>query len=290
MRRDFDDLPLEHGDETLPAISSPPPPPDREARTSPALWIAIAAAMLLVAVFAAWKWLRPGDSSIPPPAVGAAATTAPEPRPTPAPRDDLAIGPLPPLDGSDAFVRDLLARLSERPELAAWLAPDHLVRRFVATVDNIADGVSPAPHLAHLRPQEGFTARNAEGRWVADTKGHRRYEALTSTFVDLDSEQTANLYRALRSLCDEAYRELGYPGRTFDQTLAAAIDRLLAVALPDRPPELVAQATVFVYADPTLEQLPAAEKQLLRLGPANARRVQAKLRELAQALGLPNPN
>lgn len=286
MRRDFDDLPLERGDETLPTLS-PPPPPEPDGGASPALWIAIGAVVLLVAAFAAWKWLRPGDSSPPVPAVGAAPTATAAPRATPPPSDDLGLGPLPPLDGSDALVRDLLARLSERPELAAWLAPDHLIRRFVATVDNIAEGVSPAPHLAHLRPRDGFTARKVEGRWLADPKSHRRYEALTSIFVGLDTERAAKLYRALRPLCDDAYRELGYPGRTFDQTLAAAIDRLLAVELPARPPELVSHATVFVYADPALEQLPAAEKHLLRLGPENARRVQAKLRDLAAALGLP---
>jgi len=36
-----------------------------------------------------------------------------------------------------------------------------------------------------------------------------------------------------------------------------------------------------------LEALGAAEKQLLRMGPRNARRVQEKARELEAALGLP---
>ena len=41
------------------------------------------------------------------------------------------------------------------------------------------------------------------------------------------------------------------------------------------------------YADPKLEAMPAAQKQLLRMGPENARAVQAKLREIALALGIP---
>ena len=50
--------------------------------------------------------------------------------------------------------------------------------------------------------------------------------------------------------------------------------------------ELVPAVRSYHFADPALEALSPAQKQLLRLGPGNARRVQAKLRELAPALGL----
>ena len=286
MRRDFDDLPLDQGDETLPAVPAQPPPPDSRGGASPALWIAIAAVVVVVAgFFVASRWFRP-SAALPPPPVGAAVQATPEPTATPPPRDE-SIGPLPPLDESDAFVRDLVSRLSDRPDLVAFLVPEQLVRRFVATVANLAEGVSPGPHLVHLRPAEGFTARKVEGRWLIDPRSYQRYDLATSVFLSLDTEKMARLYAALRPLFDAAYLELGYPGRTFDQTLAEAIDRLLAVQPPLSPPELVSQATVFVYADPELEELPAAEKHLLRLGPDNARRVQGKLRDLARAIGLP---
>jgi hypothetical protein len=42
------------------------------------------------------------------------------------------------------------------------------------------------------------------------------------------------------------------------------------------------------YEDPGLEDLSPAQKQLLRMGPANVRRVQRQLRALAQALGIPS--
>ncbi len=40
------------------------------------------------------------------------------------------------------------------------------------------------------------------------------------------------------------------------------------------------------YVDPKLEALSPAQKQLLRMGPENAQKIQAKLRELAGVLGL----
>ena len=51
-------------------------------------------------------------------------------------------------------------------------------------------------------------------------------------------------------------------------------------------PELLAGIRSYHFADPALEELSPAQKTLLRMGPGNARLVQAKLRELAPALGL----
>src|SRR5436190_16934021 len=66
--------------------------------------------------------------------------------------------PLPPLDLTDPLVRELLGALSSRPELAKWLASAGLVRAFVASVENIADGRTPASHLRPLAPSRPFVA------------------------------------------------------------------------------------------------------------------------------------
>jgi len=281
--RDFDEPPLRGLDDTNPLLSLRPEP-------SRGPWIAGAVVLiLLLAAGGLWLWRgRPAaEPVIGAPPAPAAEGGAGRASATPAPPGEPPLGDLPPLDGSDPFVRELAAALTSSPRLAEWLLPEHLVRRFVASVDNVAEGVSPAPHLGHLRPDEPFRVHQVGGRRVADPASHRRYEMPTELFVSLDGERVARLYRHLHPLFEEAYRELGYPGRTFDQTLGAAIDRLLSVELPAEPAELVPSATVWAYADPELEARPAAEKLLLRLGPENARRVQAKLVELRAALGLP---
>jgi hypothetical protein len=43
---------------------------------------------------------------------------------------------------------------------------------------------------------------------------------------------------------------------------------------------------VYAFSDPKLEALGPVEKHLLRMGPRNARLVQAKAREIEGALGL----
>ncbi len=193
--------------------------------------------------------------------------------------------PLPPLDASDAIVRQLVAGLSSRPELIAWLAGQDLVRAFVAAVDNIARGTSPKPFLASLRPTEPFRATDRGGRLVADPHSFARYDRAADAFASLDPAGVAAAYARLAPLCETAYRELGVEG-TFQGALERAIGRLLAA--PDAPEEapLLWNFVTYEYADPALESLPEAEKQFLRMGPRNMRLVKAKLRELAQVMDL----
>ena len=194
---------------------------------------------------------------------------------------------LPTLDSSDAIVRELAARLSANPRLAAWFASDELLRRFVAAVTNLAEGASPAPHVRFLTPEAAFVVRDSSGRRTIDPASFRRYDLATEAFVSLNVAGTAKLYRELQPLLDQAYQELGYPGRGFDEAMTLAIDRLTSVPILDEAPEVVAKgASVWAFADPDLESRSAAEKHLLRLGSENARRAQAKLRELGDALEL----
>ena len=57
---------------------------------------------------------------------------------------------------SDAVVRELVSELSANPTLAAWLANEDLIRRFVAAVDNVANGISPTTQLDFMRPEGSF--------------------------------------------------------------------------------------------------------------------------------------
>jgi hypothetical protein len=108
-----------------------------------------------------------------------------------------------------------------------------------------------------------------------------------ATVVSLDTEGTAEQYRRLRPLFQEAYRDLGFR-TSFDAALAGAVEMLLAVPVPQGPVELErAGVGAYEYRDPELEGLSPAQKHLLRMGPRNIERVQAKLRHLVEALDLP---
>ena len=171
--------------------------------------------------------------------------------------------PLPALGQSDAFVRRVLGALSAHPEIARWLAPDDLIRRFAAAVDNVAEGVSPRAHLGHISPSTGFRAISQGERLVVDPDTYHRFDDSVSAFVSLDTEELAALYRNLKPLVQEAYRDLGYPRRDFDEVLGMALRRLIQTPVPSGELEVVPKVRSYSYADPALEDLTASQKDLL---------------------------
>jgi hypothetical protein len=182
-------------------------------------------------------------------------------------------------------VRELVSEISSHPKLAAWLVNEDLVRRFVASVDNIASGVSPRAHLDFLRPKEGFEVdQRRNGVLVIETDSYGRYDLVAQVFTSLDTEGTVALYRELKPLVDEAYAEIGPADAKFDDRLDRAFDRLLAVPVLEGPAEVEQLIVTYVWADDELEALSGAQRHFLRMGPENVSLIQAKLGELRAAL------
>jgi hypothetical protein len=262
--------------------------------------------LLLAGSFLAFRmgFLGPVDGGLPAAflaSLAPEAAPAPEPRPKQTPVDpapvleeaapppatgDRAAAPssvLPELDESDAFVRRVVAALARHPELVRWLAGDDLVRRFVAVVDNVAEGRSPRPHLDFLEPPGPFLVvgdLDGPDPVVPDPINERRYDALVSAIGALDPGDCAKLYVALQPLLQEAYVDLGYPDESFDERLKLAAFELLNTPIVPARPQLVVQVQRFEYLDPALEDLSDAQKHLLRMGPRNVDQLQRKLRTI----------
>jgi hypothetical protein len=226
---------------------------------------------------------RQASASAGPAEAPAASTSPASPLGAPA-----AAVEVPPLDQSDAFVRELIAKLSSDPRLLAWLASDGLIRTFTVVVANVAAGETPARLLPMMRPLSGFRVTTRGDGVFVDPRGYERYTAIADAAASLDPAGSAQLYATLKPRIEEAYRDLGYPDASFDRTLERAIVVLLSTPVSDTPARLMATGgTDYAYADARLEGLSAAQKQLLRTGPQNARVIQDALRRIALALGIP---
>ena len=162
-----------------------------------------------------------------------------------------------------------------------------MIERFVAAVDQLAEGNAPRRDLGFLRPQGRFLVLGHEPELRIDPASYRRYDALAQTVAALDAKALAAAYRRLAPLCEEAYQALGYPEGGFEARLRTALALLASTPRTDDMPGLVAEVKRYEFADPNLESLPDAQKQLLRMGPKNAALVAAKLREVEAALGAP---
>lgn len=265
--------------------SAPPPLPSAPSRLPLVVGLAVA---LLAGLGTAWFLLRgkPEEPVAPTPASSApsATPTPATPAETPAPPGP----PLPALDQSDPRSRELLGALSSDPDFQKWTANEGLVRRFTAASFNIAEGESPRAVLAFLAPQGPFQVVEREGHTFIAPESYARYDGVARVLGSLDTQATVQAYRMLKPLIDQAFKEIGPPGQRFDAVLSRALQRLIDTPVPEGELEVVDTPGVnYAYAAPELEQLSAAQKHLLRMGPTHARAIQAKLRELHKALGLP---
>jgi hypothetical protein len=172
-------------------------------------------------------------------------------------------------------MRKDLGTLSSLPEWAQWLGASDLLDRFVVTVDNVAEGVNPRKQMdfVKLEPQRSDKLETA------------RYDRIADVIASVDAKGAAQVVRDLHPLLETAYHKLGYPDRKFDQVAAKALQRIVDAPVQDTTARLVPKGGEnFAWADPKLEALGPVEKLLLRMGPRNTKRIQAKAREIAAAL------
>jgi hypothetical protein len=239
-------------------------------------WTAVIAAVIMVAaaVFA-WIW-KPSGPGLPAPVPEQEASV-------PAPAADE-----PAVVVADPQARASLLDLTANPAFRGWLAvADDLVRRWATATVNVAEGASPRKALDFLAPKGAFAVEARGGRTVIAPASYARYDALAVAVESIDPGAFARVYRALRPALTTAYRGLGYPSGSFDAVTGRALSRLEAAPVAEGEVALVADRGLYRFEDPKLEGLHEAEKHLLRMGPKNERMVQAKARQLREALALP---
>ena len=246
--------------------------------------LTVAAIAVLVAGGAAYLYSQMQGPPAEAPKAPAAAPPAPQIEHPVAP---VKGEPLPSLADSDGAAAAALASLLQAPSLPDVFYPDRIVRRWVATIDNLPRE-QVAPEVRVVRPPEGALATRGEDASLAIAPDNSaRYAHYMSLLAAADVGQTAALYRRFYPLFQSAYEELGYPGKYFNDRLIAVIDHLLATPDVAEPIRLVHPSVMYKFADPKLESLSAGQKALLRLGRENTQQVKAKLRALrAEIVGV----
>jgi hypothetical protein len=249
---------------------------------------ALGAGVLLVAGGFGIYWLRdeapppePVETTAPPPVETTATTTAPPPAETAPPAPTL---PLPPLDESDADVTGGLTELFGQNAVTRFLVPDRIVRNIVVTIDN-APRQQMALNQRPLKPTPGeFITGGPDDAPVLAPENYARYEPFVALVRTIDAKTLVSLYRGLQPLFQQAYEDLGNPGKSFDTRLVEVIEHLLATPNVRDEIRLVQPSVLYRYADDRLEKLSAGQKLLIRMGPENAAAFKAKLREIQAEL------
>ena len=182
--------------------------------------------------------------------------------------------------------------------ISSFLQFDGFVRRAVATVDNLPREQAPASRWPVEPTTERFKVGGTGDAQSIHSDNGARYTPFLLFVESVDATRAAALYRKLYPLFQQAYEELGYPGRYFNDRLVAVIDHLLQAPEPAEAPRVVLTEvkgevpsvkpwTRYEFADPRLEALSAGQKIMVRVGPVNERRLKVKLREFRAQVAKP---
>lgn len=272
--------------------------------------ITTALVVLALAGFFGWRYFSTTEQAPVPTDVPTAAAPADTPSPaapsTPTilhpvePPTAEAAGeatPLPALADSDAHVSGALTDLITRQNVLAFLQLDGFVRRAVATVDNLPRAQAPVMVWPVKPTPQRFTTLRGEGGAVETIHpdNSRRYTPLVLMIESVDTAKAVALYRRLYPLFQQAYEELGFPGRYFNDRLVQVLDHLIATPVPSGPLAVTLVEvkggvpstrpwTRYEFADPALESMSAGRKMLLRTGAENQRRLQARLVDIRERI------
>ncbi len=191
-----------------------------------------------------------------------------------------ASAPPPALPESDALITEALASLIADTGLRELFIVQDFIRRIVVTVDNLPGEQLPLSR-SPVKPAVGaFTVSTELDGTFISPENAARYRPYVALAEAVDSRSLVALYVRLYPLFQSVYQELGYPDAYFNDRLVAVLDHLLAAPEVTRPIRLVQPKVRYRFEDSRLEALSAGQKIMIRIGPDNARRLKAKLREI----------
>ncbi len=200
---------------------------------------------------------------------------------------------LPELNQSDQPLLNGIHSLAPADRVKQYLVAEDVIRKVVVTIDNLdRSGVALDKRAIHPIPGDFFVSEvgdEAGDHFQLDPDNYLRYQNLTQLFAAVDSEKAVLLYFEYYPLFQQAYEELGYPGEYFNDRLVEIIDHLTTWPLPNEKSLVFTRPkSAYVFQNQELESLSVGQKALVSMGPANATRVQNKLRQIKTALTTPN--
>ncbi|MEX1033497.1 MAG: DUF3014 domain-containing protein [Cellvibrionaceae bacterium] len=264
----------------------------------------LAGAVVIAAVL---LWQIAGDDTpeqpVPEPAVMdpvPPADPAPEPEPEPAEPEvaqpsaepEPQPEPLPELAESDAVAAAAAEQLSPNTDLRDMLVADNIILKSVRALIGLTGGNvvheyrpvdSPGGSLLVEKLDEPLDEEVGQ-RYRLSPRNYERYDSYVNIVTELDPRNVAAVYRRFYPLLEEAYAQHGVDAGSFKEVTLRAIDSMLAAPILEQAPILIQPKVFYEYEDPQLESLPDPQKLLLRMGPDNTRKLQARLRELRDAI------
>jgi hypothetical protein len=194
------------------------------------------------------------------------------------------VQPLPALDESDAFTRDLLNQLFGEAARKKLLSSQDFLQRLVLIIDALPRKTLPMQHVPVRSPLGSFETTGEPGAQIIALENFNRYAPYVALAEAVPPQRLAATYLRIYPLLEQAYRDTGHPKGYFHDRMIEVLDHLLATPQVTGPISVKEHVIPYRYADPQLEALSAGRKTLLRMGPENADRVKNVLGQLRSLL------
>jgi hypothetical protein len=218
--------------------------------------------------------------------------SVPAPEPPPAAQPPIAeVSPTPPNDPlgnlpetlpavgqSDALVDQALTGLLGGRHFSNLVIVNSFIQRLVLTINNLPEKKLPLAHIPFEFPEGSFAAAGEEESLRISPENYQRYAPYLDLLENTNPDTVIRVYVYLYPLLQTAYQQLGYPNAYFNDRLVYVLTHLLETPNPDDPLVLKHPSVNYTYADPTLENLSAGQKILLRMGKEQRTRVMSVLR------------
>lgn len=203
-----------------------------------------------------------------------------------APSTPEVAAPLTP-EQADALLRQKLSDAGARPVLKKLLVDYQPLEVSAALIDGLGRGVILRKFLPAVSHSEKFSVVTQDDGYYMNPIGFMRYDAYADAIAALDIGVLVKAFDVLRPAYEQAYGYLGLDPGDFDNAVIRILDLVITTPEIGEPIPLVPKAVVYLYADPGLESLPAVQKQLLRMGPDNIRRIKQQAQALRDGLLTP---
>ena len=204
----------------------------------------------------------------------------PTPEPPPAPTEPIE-EPLPRLEESDDAVRDALGDIPLGTAGQQFLMPGNIIERSASLIYLMAQGDVPYKLLPVSRPKATFPISDDGTQVITDPAGFERYDALTQWLESIELKPLLSSLEWFIPLFREAWSYYGEDPASFDMAVVMTLDLVIATPEVDlSEARLIRKEAVWIFEDPAIEGLAPIQKQVLRMGPENAKILKAKAAEM----------
>jgi hypothetical protein len=192
--------------------------------------------------------------------------------------------PLPALADSDSFVLDALTELVGNKSLMKLFHGEKVIHNIVATIDNLPTRRAPMRVMPVIQAPGDFIASGESDDLVISARNASRYTPYVRIAEAIDAKKLVEVYVRLYPLFQQAYENLGYPKKSFNDRLIQVLDNLLSAPNIKEPAKLVQPNVMYLFADAGLEGRSIGQKILMRTGSRNESILKSKLREIKREL------